>query len=236
MCTACFRTFRRRKIPASTPTPLTADSSAAVFDVIGGISLHEGETKEGACDNYIYTEKTGWHQTESKPQPLINLKASVDHLAYHRLNRSAPVASPAQTAWDSWHRSNVLPWPYPDPDRVRPYSKGPAPGEASDENSHRGRRGDCRSGLPKADGTERQGWNTLRHGDGPHIPRGRRAISQPQRPGAIENHTPLFSESWRGSSCSGAWWYTCAMRLPGTYIPTTPPRQAAISSHQRKCT
>ena len=99
MCTACFRTSRRRKTPASMSTPSTADSSAAVFDVIGGISLHAGETTEEACDNYIYTEKTGWHQTESKPQPMINLKASVDHLAYHRLNRSAPVASPAQTAW-----------------------------------------------------------------------------------------------------------------------------------------
>ena len=97
LCTNCF-TATRPKRPARWGTRGPASDSAAavtqggVFDVIGGINTNEPTGKHQAIDNMIFDGTLGWHATESRQQPTLDLHGTVDEAAYEHIGIPAPSA------------------------------------------------------------------------------------------------------------------------------------------------
>ncbi len=118
-CTECFRASRRKRNSGTSTQRPEASAAVAdtpsVFEAIGGITSGEPSTpadkevitsitdatNEPPLANYLYDKKHGWHTGDSKPQPCVTLFASIDHSAYHRVNRPAPTSRPAVTEWIS---------------------------------------------------------------------------------------------------------------------------------------
>ena len=91
-CTDCFKRKKNN-------TSMKKDGAAAVFEALESIEpigVLSDDQNSSPCGNYLYDKNIGWYVGNSKPQPTITLKASIDHKAYHAIHKIAPVAQPVE--------------------------------------------------------------------------------------------------------------------------------------------